>query len=1067
MDGNTALEFVQTTDGYKTTESVGALTITTNYNTAFEKIGTSIERKYEDVKTLDGMSSKFQSAWSDVQPYLPAVFKNSNSPVQFATEKNQIIVISTDTANGTNGDVIGRITQRSNEGNEGSWQRWFGDQTVTVKNLDWGFNFHDKDWEKIAESGGNEISFDAGNGNEIDEVGSRVSLTIRKDDAATDTWDDLTATVSDTILSKIKIPSGESSDVSLAWSNVTYVEKEESTVAAQENSYRTAEQLWSEDSSRTYFHGKLEGDSNTIFLGSVTVRDGFIVLRDNSWNEVARLIDPTADSNETSFTAMVSKYGEAFTQAWDELGGYLPSNFKDVDGNTAEKDLKYITDNWDNILVFSTNGEMIGKIDYWSNSNEHDRSWDSEYSKEKHSNSNFNFQVVETSGDSWTWSNVGRYEERSNDLYNASAATWEAQRGSTQVSQSVYERKVSAEDWAAAKTSYDLPALSDSVKSALGFDWDTDVDRIQISTEDTTFYPVQWRKQIETEQSQRVEFFKEKSMDDGNWYQDIFLGSMEIRDGFIEIRDNDWETVARVADMSDASLIKDWDYIKDSYQGIENSWNSVKSFFVSDDLKDVNALKFTVDDNHIYAFTAGGVMIGQISYWSDSNTWTRYYDGQEVQIQNVNYNYNFHDADWNNLANSGGNERYIIDPENPNNLILDEVGKNIGFRILKDDAGATWENYNPNDATGTISWSEVKEIRYETREWSSVTNKFRDENDNWSDSNVQIQYFETIEGQDWNRFTGSIEIRDGFIEIRDEHWQTVAQLIDPNVNAATTTYAAMVTKYGASFTTAWEKMISALPSEFNDYKGDDPATALKYTTDKWDNILIFDASGAMIGKINYHVHMNEHDRSWDSGYPKERHTSENFDFQLVVSNAGHWNWMNIGRYEIRSNELYNAEQSTWEDERNSMQLSSTLYERKVSAEDWAAAKTSYDLPALSDSVKSALGFDWDTDVDRIQISTEDTTFYPVQWRKQIETEQSQRVEFFQEKSMDDGNWYQDIFLGSMEIRDGFIEIRDNDWETVARVADMSDASLIKDWDYIKESYQGIENSWNSVKSFCE
>ena len=55
----------------------------------------------------------------------------------------------------------------------------------------------------------------------------------------------------------------------------------------------------------------------------------------------------------------------------------LAVNFKDVDGNTAEKDLKYITDNWDNILV-STNGEMIGKIDYWSNSNEHDRSWDSE-----------------------------------------------------------------------------------------------------------------------------------------------------------------------------------------------------------------------------------------------------------------------------------------------------------------------------------------------------------------------------------------------------------------------------------------------------------------------------------------------------------------------------------------------------------------------------------------------------------------------------------------------------------------------------------------------------------------
>ena len=194
-------------------------------------------------------------------------------------------------------------------------------------------------------------------------------------------------------------------------------------------------------------------------------------------------------------------------------------------------------------------------------------------------------------------------------------------------------------------------------------------------------------------------------------------------------------------------------------------------------------LLFTTDDNTIYAFTAAGVMAAQVNHWVNEDQWERFYDDQLLTVKNIHFNYSFHDADWNQIANSGGNQRYIIDPDDGSE-ILDEVGKNIGFMQTKDAVDPTlWVNYDPSDASGTIDFSKVSEIRYETRSWNSVTNKYRDSDDNWSDSNVQIQYYEEVTDgagnvRDWPEFTGSVEQRDGFIEIRDEHWRIVSKKVD-------------------------------------------------------------------------------------------------------------------------------------------------------------------------------------------------------------------------------------------------------------------------------------------------
>ena len=49
--------------------------------------------------------------------------------------------------------------------------------------------------------------------------------------------------------------------------------------------------------------------------------------------------------------------------------------------------------------------------------------------------------------------------------------------------------------------------------------------------------------------------------------------------------------------------------------------------------------------------------------------------------------------------------------------------------------------------------------------------------------NTRIEYFQESEPDEWgnsyDEFIGVVEYRDGFIEVRDENWNTIARLVDP------------------------------------------------------------------------------------------------------------------------------------------------------------------------------------------------------------------------------------------------------------------------------------------------
>ena len=75
-----------------------------------------------------------------------------------------------------------------------------------------------------------------------------------------------------------------------------------------------------------------------------------------------------------------------------------------------------------------------------------------------------------------------------------------------------------------------------------------------------------------------------------------------------------------------------------------------------------------------------------------------------------------------------------------------------------------------------VAVADVTNIHEMTSEWRSHENIYRDPNDNYVGDNSRFELFGTVDGQDY-QFLGSLEKRDGFIEIRDENWETVAKIL--------------------------------------------------------------------------------------------------------------------------------------------------------------------------------------------------------------------------------------------------------------------------------------------------
>ena len=249
-------------------------------------------------------------------------------------------------------------------------------------------------------------------------------------------------------------------------------------------------QPWSNDGESVEFF-----DASGAFLGRAEERDGFVEVYDSNWNLLGRLLDGNGKT-----VSEIEALFPGFQTAWDAVSQYLPSDFQPAENAP----LSFSVGDYDNILIYSSAGTMIGRVDIWTHERSNIRFHDGvEYTEEDETIS-FNFNDAD-------WNNIARYESETDTITKMNGEDLDTpfiEETGEYISYSLFKDENSDNAWLTFKDLYDLPAtLTDEQKTQLGFDWD-DVDQINIGTRTETHPVTQIRDEEKVENSTRVEYFR-------------------------------------------------------------------------------------------------------------------------------------------------------------------------------------------------------------------------------------------------------------------------------------------------------------------------------------------------------------------------------------------------------------------------------------------------------------------------------------------------------------------------------------------------------------------------------
>jgi hypothetical protein len=1162
-DGSTTQTFNKIIDdleqltGYESVVIENGKRITSKYDLNFEVTSTETVVVFSDLKEIEDMTSEFQSAWDTIDGN--ALYNITE--LKFAVRDDGTILVVSEGSD----EIFGRI---NNWTGENTWTDWNGRE---VTNTNYSYNFHDGNWNSFGSSGGysRELAFEVGDkrwdgetateAEKIsDESGTHVNyrLDAPELDADSTSWDLLAPEVG--LLARIKYE-----DEALAWSDITQISIGSNSWSQLDTNGATRDEAFTSSDRSVELYVQHEGGGQ-VYVGRIEYRsDGLVEIYNNNWERVARTVDLKSDNllEWSDLTVSTSPdYVEGLKAAWNEVGKYLPSAM--LDDSTTDADeregLVFTQNQWGDLNVFSDTGDFLARIDSW----EHDHywktvMWDEEtrtYSEGYKYNTGPGFEFRDDEFNTLARTSSEKKYFLSDDVIDASyggtppssfaeiesmdhvVLSGESGNSGFNVNKSDFTGDLITSVWNGdLKDDYDIPDAAASVDGI--WVWE-DVTSLFISTDYWKEYDANGEETNGSE-NERVEYLAE-----GFWFDSEFvllsnhsesvhgslnqlhpyegrLGVIEYRDGFIEVRDSNWNTLGRFVDIKNAVGFNSF---ADDYEGLEAAWDAVTTYLPSDWGERANLL-FTADNSdNILVMDTSGILLGRINNWGYENTWTDW-NGREVT--NTNYSYNFHDGDWNYFGSSGGYSRELAfevgdkrwDGETATEAekISDESGTHVNYRVDAPELDAdstSWDLLAPEVGLlarikyddEALAWSDITQISIGSNSWSQLDTNgaTRDEAFTSSDRSVELHVQHEGGGQ---VYVGRIEYRsDGLVEIYNNNWERVARTVDlksDNLLEWSELTVSTSPDYVEGLKAAWNEVGKYLPSAMLDDSTTDAdeREGLVFTQNQWGDLNVFSDTGDFLARIDSWEHdhywktdyWNEETRTYSEGY--KYNTGPGFEFRddefntlartssekkyflsddVIDASYGGTPPSSFAEIESMDHVVLSGESGN-----SGFNVNKSDFTGDLITSVWNGdLKDDYDIPDAAASVDGI--WVWE-DVTSLFISTDYWKEYDANGEETNGSE-NERVEYLAE-----GFWFDSEFvllsnhsesvhgslnqlhphegrLGVIEYRDGFVEVRDSNWNIIESFADLANAQGLAN--FIKDTvFEDFENAWNAVEAY--
>jgi len=364
--------------------------------------------------------------------------------------------------------------------------------------------------------------------------------------------------------------------------------------------------------------------------------------------------------------------------------------------------VRFAMDQWDNIQVF-VDGASVGEIHSW-NGSDNWTNWRGDLVENSWYGFNFNNVTINEYGHN-DWDHIGSVHGGERYVTEDESGVKYHDESHISVDFSIERPKPS--DPQSTLDAWD--ALNPNVEQ---IDWNL-VDVVRAGNNTWTQYVIppeadnERSEQIDNTEERREFFSKVDHTDDiGNvmWTEEIFLGSWQERDGFVEIYDEHWNLLSRElgdgAGYSYADLLAliETEEGKDARDTFDTAWTRIEKFLP--DGADEATAKFTVNEwGQIFVFDTGGELLVRINAdmhedvherpWDDTFGWQKW-ENAWFDVQDADFNQIAHISEWtNSIARTTD---YENDPDDPTICIKDTVGEDENIRVYQEDVSVlVWE----------------------------------------------------------------------------------------------------------------------------------------------------------------------------------------------------------------------------------------------------------------------------------------------------------------------------------------------------------------------------------------